>query len=67
MTVEPTIAAIGRLLAPDRGAWQALLAGHVADAGGHCAGCRSTVSGSPVWPCRLRVVAEEAERVAGRS
>jgi hypothetical protein len=65
VTVQPVIAEIGRLLAPDHGAWRSLLASHVSDAGGHCAGCRSTVIGSPVWPCRLRVVAEEAQRVWG--
>jgi hypothetical protein len=40
-----------------------ILDAHAADASGHCAGCRSQVAASPVWPCRLFAIADEARRI----
>ncbi|MBV9313600.1 MAG: hypothetical protein JO100_07555 [Pseudonocardia sp.] len=36
-----------------------LLAAHVPDASGHCATCRTHTGAAPVWPCRLREIAEQ--------
>lgn len=65
VTDRGPLVAIGRLLAPDTGAWRELLSRHVPDSSGHCRSCLSTALGAPVWPCRLRVIAEEAQRAAG--
>ena len=43
--------------------WPRLKLTHVADRTGHCQECTSHATGSPVWPCRLRTLADEAERV----
>jgi hypothetical protein len=37
-----------------------LIAVHVADADGRCRGCPSTRDIAPIWPCRLREVADLA-------
>lgn len=44
--------------------WRRLQADHVPDHTGHCEACRSTTLGSPVWPCNLRALADEAARIA---
>ena len=44
--------------------WPRLRLAHVADRTGHCRACRSETTGSPIWPCRLRVLADEAALVA---
>jgi len=44
--------------------WPRLQLVHVADRTGHCRACTSHATGSPVWPCRLRALADEAELVA---
>lgn len=36
---------------------------HVADPTGHCRGCRFPTTASPVWPCRLWGIADEARRL----
>jgi hypothetical protein len=58
---ERILAGVARILAsrhPE--VVEKLLVEHVADASGRCAACRSTSTGSPVWPCALRNVAEQA-------
>lgn len=51
------------LAAANPGAWRRLMTEHVADYSGHCRSCRPSSGASPVWPCRLRAIAEEAERI----
>jgi hypothetical protein len=36
---------------------------HVADATGHCRGCRFPTTAAPVWPCRLWAIADQARRL----
>lgn len=44
--------------------WRLLLATHAPDAHGNCWACRHATTGAaPTWPCRLAVIAQEAERV----
>jgi hypothetical protein len=40
-----------------------ILSEHTADETGHCRGCRYPTSATPVWPCRLWEIANEAERI----
>jgi hypothetical protein len=40
-----------------------ILDAHVADPTGHCRGCRFPTTASPVWPCRLWGIADEARRL----
>ena len=40
-----------------------ILREHVADPTGHCRGCRFPTTASPVWPCRLWSIADEARRL----
>jgi hypothetical protein len=47
-------------------AWEPLLGQHAADASGHCGSCRSASGASPVWPCELWLIADQARRLAGR-
>jgi hypothetical protein len=64
---EPTdqVSGVARILpAGDPCSWRRLQAEHVADRTGHCRSCRRYSPGSPVWPCRLRMIADEAERLA---
>jgi hypothetical protein len=44
-----------------------ILQEHVADPTGHCRGCRFPTTATPVWPCRLWAIADQARRLgAGR-
>lgn len=43
--------------------WRWLLAKHIADEDGRCGACRWASRGAPMWPCTLRFVAEEAQRI----
>jgi hypothetical protein len=61
-----SIAEILAVAYPDAAVRQ-LLAEHIADASGHCSGCRSATSASPVWPCRLWEIGKESERLKLRS
>jgi hypothetical protein len=36
---------------------------HIADPTGHCRGCRFPTAATPVWPCRLWGIADEARRL----
>jgi hypothetical protein len=47
------------------GVWTALLAAHVADAGGRCAACAGQHRPGPVWPCGPAALALRARRSAG--
>lgn len=60
---------VAKILAEvDPGAWRRLLAEHTADHSGHCRACRPSSGAAPVWPCSLRAIADEAERItAARS
>lgn len=59
------IIGVARILAAtDPVAWGRLLAEHIADASGHCRACRPSSGASPVWPCSLRMIGEEAERMS---
>jgi hypothetical protein len=40
-----------------------ILGEHTADASGHCRGCRYPTTASPVWPCRLWEIGDEARRI----
>lgn len=51
------------LLAAMPEVWPVLLAEHRADRTGHCRRCAGATGAAPVWPCRLRVLAEQAGRV----
>lgn len=67
-TDEPSPGAVLRGVAETLAAhqpetWRWLLAKHVADDTGHCEACRWASRGAPVWPCTLRFVAEEAQRI----
>jgi hypothetical protein len=64
-TPHDQIDSIAQLLATSwsEEAVEQILEAHTADPSGHCEGCRSQVSASPVWPCRLRAIAEEAHRI----
>jgi hypothetical protein len=53
-------------LAADDHVWRRLLALHVADSTGHCAGCRSATGGTPVWPCILHALALEVRAINRR-
>lgn len=68
MTSQPVnqVHGIARILAAgDPAAWRRLQAEHTADSTGHCRSCGPHSGGSPVWPCTLRVIGDEAERLAG--
>lgn len=41
-----------------------MLAQHVDDGSGHCAGCAWQETSRPVWPCLIRWYAVEADKVA---
>ena len=45
--------------------WRRLLAAHVSDRLGHCAECRTANGSGQRWPCSLRRIAEDAERIYG--
>ena len=45
--------------------WRRLLAAHVPDRLGRCAECRTASGSGERWPCSLRRIAEEAERIYG--
>ncbi len=40
-----------------------MLDDHVADSTGHCRGCRSPTTASPVWPCRIWEIGHETSRL----
>jgi hypothetical protein len=40
-----------------------ILREHVADPTGHCRGCRFPTTATPVWPCRLWAIADQARRL----
>ena len=61
-----SIAEILAVAFPDA-AVRRMLVEHTADATGHCRGCRSATSASPVWPCRLWEIGKESERLKHRS
>ncbi len=44
--------------------WRRLLAEHTADRRGCCRSCRRSSGLTTTWPCMLRLIAEEAERLA---
>ena len=52
------------LAAGDPVVWQRLLTDHIADRTGRCAVCHLSGIGRPFWPCTLRTVAEDAQRLA---
>jgi hypothetical protein len=43
--------------------WPKLQVKHVPNEMGRCDACHSHALGTPVWPCRLRDLADEAERI----
>ncbi|MGI5129240.1 hypothetical protein ACQEVB_20715 [Pseudonocardia sp. CA-107938] len=45
--------------------WRRLLLAHVPDRLGRCAECRTSSGSGERWPCSLRRIAEEAERIYG--
>lgn len=45
--------------------WRRLLDAHVSDRLGRCATCRTASGSGERWPCSLRRIAEEAERIYG--
>ena len=57
---------LAQYLAADDHVWRRLLALHVEDGTGHCAGCRSAAGGTPVWPCTLYALALEVQARAAR-
>jgi hypothetical protein len=57
---------MAQYLAADDHVWRRLLALHVADGTGHCAGCRSATGGTPVWPCTLRALGLEVQAISRR-
>jgi hypothetical protein len=57
---------LAQYLAADDHVWRRLLALHVADSTGHCAGCRSATGGAPVWPCTLHALALEVRAINRR-
>jgi hypothetical protein len=46
--------------------WRRLLAAHVPDRLGRCAGCRKANGSGDRWPCSLHVIASDAERLYER-
>jgi len=45
--------------------WRHLMAVHAPDVHGNCWACRHVATGAaPTWPCRLAVIAQEAERIS---
>ncbi|SHK87393.1 hypothetical protein SAMN05443637_113170 [Pseudonocardia thermophila] len=58
----PTMAAV---MAGMPVVWRRLLAAHVPDRLGRCAECRTASGSGERWPCSLRRIAEEAERIYG--
>ena len=40
-----------------------ILGEHVADATGHCRGCRYPTTAAPVWPCRLWEIGNATRRM----
>jgi hypothetical protein len=52
------------IAAQDPGVWQRLLIDHVSAHDGRCATCRPSSGAAPRWPCRLAVLAAEAQRLA---
>lgn len=66
VTDEDAFRGIARTLAwfcPD--VWPQLQSQHVADSTGHCRACYSHATSAPMWPCRLRLLADEAGRLSG--
>lgn len=62
---DPLTAAAVLLAGQHPRGWQRLKAAHIADAGGYCGACRQAASGAaPVWPCRLAVIAAQAEELS---
>jgi hypothetical protein len=62
-SLSPLAAEFAALLQPD--AIARMLDRHVDDGTGHCRECSSGgQTGRSTWPCRLRVLAEEASRGA---
>jgi len=60
----PNVTDLPALLADMPGVVEGLLAAHVPDDRGRCAGCSGQrATGAPVWPCTLRNVAERASRI----
>ncbi len=51
----------------DPASWRRLLAEHTPDARGHCRSCFTSAGVSPVWPCGLRAIGEEAERLSAQA
>ena len=45
--------------------WRRLLVAHVPDRLGRCSACRTSSGSGERWPCSLRRIAEEAERIYG--
>lgn len=60
---QPTPSVAQILAAGDPGVWRRLSAEHVADHSGRCRACVRSSGASPVWPCSLRAIADEAERI----
>ena len=52
LAVSLSAAAVGRILGE-----------HIADESGHCRGCKYPTTASPVWPCRLWEIGNEARRI----
>jgi len=62
---EQIVSGVAQLLAAhDPVVWRRLLAERTSDQTGHCPACRSTLIGTPTWPCTLRLVAEHAQRLS---
>jgi hypothetical protein len=43
--------------------WQRLLDEHVPDPSGRCGACRSSATAGVLWPCTLRVIADDAKAI----
>ena len=52
------------LAAGDPHVWATLRARHIPDNKGRCIVCRSSRQPAEVWPCKLRGIADQAERLA---
>jgi hypothetical protein len=46
--------------------WQRLLDEHVPDGSGRCVACRSSRTAGVLWPCTLRVIADDAKAICLR-
>ena len=51
---------VTRALAPLPEVWRRLLQLHVADGSGRCRACTAASRPAAVWPCALRIIADQA-------